>query len=280
MLKYKKGVCFHLGIIDFSKLQSSEIIIREPIGIFQDYWYKQSYSCIGAPKKNQTLLFLKETDALLVSKKGLEINASRGDILYMPKGSEYSVIFQNTSPNTVQSIVLHFSVFSGDTGEEINFSNKEILLSGCFSSEEAFEKIASLSYKSNIPYSAVYSLLYGLLNNLSLKETAPDTSLHQKLIKSGIAMLETRDIKINEIAAELGISGCYFRRIFKEYTDKTPNQYRLEYKIKKASQLITETTLSITEIAEMLCFSDIYHFSKEFKKRTGQTPSEFRKNNA
>lgn len=278
MIKYRKGACSDLLTITFKDLRSKEIILREPVGIFQDYWYNQSYSCIGAPKKNQTLLYLKETDACLVSKNGLEIKAFRGDILYMPKGSEYSVFFKNTTPNTLQSIVLHFSSFL-ENSEEINFSDKETLFSNCLSLDEDFQKIARFSSKSEIPYSAVFSLLYAILYNLSLKDNISDTYMHENLIKKGISIIEETELKINEVAANLGISDCYFRRIFKEYTDKTPNQYRLEYKIKKASQLITETTLSITEIAEMLCFSDIYHFSKEFKKRTGQTPSEYRKHN-
>jgi YesN/AraC family two-component response regulator len=50
----------------------------------------------------------------------------------------------------------------------------------------------------------------------------------------------------------------------------------LEKKISFAKKLLVDTSLSVKQISDKLCFSDEYYFSNIFKKKTGQTPSQYR----
>ena len=85
---------------------------------------------------------------------------------------------------------------------------------------------------------------------------------------------------IAEIAEQCGVSECYFRRLFQEYSGESPMNFRQRYRIEKAKQLLlSDEHYTVGEIAEMLGFSDIYHFSKTFKKHFGLSPREYIKEN-
>jgi two-component system response regulator YesN len=66
----------------------------------------------------------------------------------------------------------------------------------------------------------------------------------------------------------------YINRLMVIATGTSLHQYVLNVKIRKAKELIQNSTLSLTEISERLGFSDISHFSKAFKKLMGYTPSK------
>ena len=96
-------------------------------------------------------------------------------------------------------------------------------------------------------------------------------------IKLGIDLLEQNtNLSISEIAKQCGVSECYFRRLFQEYSGESPIHFRQKHRIEKAKQLLlSDQHFTIGEIAEKLGFSDIYHFSKTFKKFCGRSPNQF-----
>lgn len=79
-----------------------------------------------------------------------------------------------------------------------------------------------------------------------------------------------------EIAGRLGLGYSWFRRMFKSYTGVSPAQYQSQQRLWKAKELLTSTSLPITEIAYRLKFDNIGQFSTFFRKKEGITPSQFR----
>jgi AraC-like DNA-binding protein len=73
------------------------------------------------------------------------------------------------------------------------------------------------------------------------------------------------------------MSYSLFRKTFKEITGLSPHQYRLTIRLHRAERLLRSTNMQISRIAEILGFSSIYYFSELFKKKTGQSPLEYRK---
>jgi len=79
-----------------------------------------------------------------------------------------------------------------------------------------------------------------------------------------------------QIASQLGLGYSWFRRMFKEYTGVSPAQYQQQQRLLKAKELLTASSLNISEIAYSLKFENAGQFSTFFKKKAGITPSEFR----
>lgn len=67
-----------------------------------------------------------------------------------------------------------------------------------------------------------------------------------------------------------------FNDLFKNHFDTTPNRYITNLKINYAKKLLQTNYLTVSQIAEMCGFKEIYYFSKLFKKETGFTPTEYK----
>ncbi|MFD2671386.1 response regulator [Marinicrinis sediminis] len=85
------------------------------------------------------------------------------------------------------------------------------------------------------------------------------------------------DLSLNEVAGYIGISPAYFSRSFREEWQVTFIKYLINLRMEKARELLEITDLSTCQVALEVGFSDYPHFSKTFKKLTGVTPSEYRK---
>ncbi|MBO5295512.1 MAG: helix-turn-helix transcriptional regulator [Clostridia bacterium] len=82
---------------------------------------------------------------------------------------------------------------------------------------------------------------------------------------------------IEELAFLFRTNRATLCREFKKATGKTLVEYINDKKLEKAKKKIIETQDSFTGIAEALNFESIHYFTRFFKKMSGQTPSEFRR---
>ena len=75
---------------------------------------------------------------------------------------------------------------------------------------------------------------------------------------------------------ESGVCVRHFRELFRNSYNITPNKYILSKKIEYAKALLSTSSISISEIAALCDFSDMYYFSKVFKQQTGMPPSRWK----
>jgi AraC-like DNA-binding protein len=79
------------------------------------------------------------------------------------------------------------------------------------------------------------------------------------------------------LARTAGYSADHFSRVFLKVTGVRPQDYIVNARIERARQLLAESDLTIGMVADALGFQDIFFFSRQFRQRTGQTPTEFRR---
>ena len=82
---------------------------------------------------------------------------------------------------------------------------------------------------------------------------------------------------IREMAEEMKISVGYFSARFKEYTANSPQRFALIWRVRHACRLLLETPFPVKSIAQMMGYSDVFFFSRQFKRITQLTPSAYRK---
>lgn len=86
-------------------------------------------------------------------------------------------------------------------------------------------------------------------------------------------------IKINlsdYLKEKLAYDYAYLSRLFAEVNGTTIENYFISLRVERAKEMLVYEDLSIIEIAEKLHFSDASHFTNQFKKVTGLTPSYFK----
>ncbi len=82
---------------------------------------------------------------------------------------------------------------------------------------------------------------------------------------------------IDDIAAKLGISASHCNRVFRHVFGISPRAYLSALVLDEAKLLLANPRLSIQHIASIFGYRDIAHFSRQFKRWSGQSPSEYRK---
>ena len=87
------------------------------------------------------------------------------------------------------------------------------------------------------------------------------------------------DLSVESIADRLGIHRVYLNRLFKRETGSTCYDYIQRFRIEKAKQLLMTETRKIAEVAKLCGFRNYDQFCVAFKRITGETPTNFRKNN-
>jgi AraC-like DNA-binding protein len=78
------------------------------------------------------------------------------------------------------------------------------------------------------------------------------------------------------IARELHVSPNYLSRLLKTLTGQSTQQYIHDKVIEKAREMLSTTNLSVSEIAYELGFEHPQSFTKLFKNKTRQSPTQFR----
>jgi AraC-like DNA-binding protein len=86
-----------------------------------------------------------------------------------------------------------------------------------------------------------------------------------------------RKITLSDISKQVYLSEDYTGRIFKKQTGYNITGFINRVRMEKAKGLLLNTDLSITNISEMVGFSDIYYFSRVMKKYEGKSPAAWRK---
>jgi len=88
-----------------------------------------------------------------------------------------------------------------------------------------------------------------------------------------------RQWTVEEMAAFAGMGTTAFTEKVKNYSGFSPLNYLINLRITEAIKLLKRNEVNVTDIALAIGFYSSQHFSTTFKKLTGYTPSEFRKNN-
>ncbi len=269
-----------MKIIGFDDLYYSEFVIGDFISKPQ-YWHARGsvYDSLDKPKMSHTFLWFKNCSGTVVSPDGRTLEVQKNQLLYTAKESKYIIYFHDTAPERPDTVVIHFQMTDKD-GEDIAPSLSPMI---CIKNVDTalgidIDMLADEFRNNLVCIPEVKSVIYKIFSVICRKSRRALTK-HNKFdcIKDGIELLEKdSDLGIMEIARSCGVSECYFRRLFREYSGHTPMEYRQLHRIEKAKQLLlSDDMLTVGEIARELHFNDIYHFSKTFKNITGQSPSAF-----
>lgn len=81
---------------------------------------------------------------------------------------------------------------------------------------------------------------------------------------------------IADISSAVGISENYLRTLFRKKMGISIQEYIIEQRINIAKTLLNNSNYNVSEITEFCGYSDYRHFSKQFKKRVGVSPSKYK----
>ena len=109
------------------------------------------------------------------------------------------------------------------------------------------------------------------MNNLNRKIS--------KAVEDTITFIENnydQDISLKLVSHKIYINASYLGQVFKKEVGESFTDYVNNYRVQKAKELLTTTSMKVYEISEKVGFMDSHYFIKIFKKYTGLNPSDMK----
>jgi len=85
-----------------------------------------------------------------------------------------------------------------------------------------------------------------------------------------------REIELEDIARQAGVSPFHFLRLFSGALGVTPHQYLLRSRLRRAARLLADDDKAVTDIAYDVGFNDLSNFVRTFHRAAGVSPLKFR----
>ncbi len=237
------------------------------------YEYPQSRSVYGSNLGCYELIY-KFSGSMLLNFDSKQYVIESDTVYILPKGEHNNYSVERAEPGDCIDIFF-------DCSEEIT---SEVFIQKVTQNSKIgslFTKAFSAWVAKNRGYylqctSIIYQILYEIQNSMYVSK---DKELKIKPALDYIyAHFLDEDISCEYLAEICEISYSYLKKLFVEQYKLTPNKYINKLRINYACDLLREKRHSITEIAGMSGFSDVFYFCKCFKKNVGITPTQFKNN--
>lgn len=114
----------------------------------------------------------------------------------------------------------------------------------------------------------------------NIEENDISSMVTNRNIMKVINIIKTRydeDLKLEDIAEEIGVHKVYLSRLFKKETGRNYYDFLQSYRIRKAELLLGEENLKMYEVAKKAGFNNYDQFAVVFKKVNGTAPTEYKK---
>lgn len=238
-----------------------------------------SFDYSSLPRPCHNFLFMLEGRGEFHTEQGI-IPLKEGDILIIPKGTTYisrwkaqpKVRFHSIHFNFLQSVdPFKQALVPIQKIENLDFDKTYSLVTRLH--ENQYER----NQNSFLALSAFLELCGKALASVSFIEVKKDLSA----IAPAVDYLKenhTRKSSVEFLAELCFLSPSRFYFLFQKETGETPIHYKNRLTIQACAQkLIEDKNISVEEIASTHGFESAVYFRRLFKKFTGKTPTEYRK---
>lgn len=223
-------------------------------------------------RSSHGLVFYTQGPKKYIFDESPQIITQKNDILYLPKHSNYIV-------DTAQfggCYAINFNI-----SEPVDFQS---FLFKCKNTSFYFDSFKNADYvwKSQKPgyqmkcKSILYNIIYQM--QADYRQVYIPKS-RQALILPAVEYIHAHytneQLSITKLSAMCQMSPEYFRNLFHSFYGTSPVKYINNLKITRAAELIASGMYSISQAATLSGYNDASHFSREFKKAIGVSPSEY-----
>ena len=203
-----------------------------------------------------------------IGEREKEIELSAGDLVFIPKGCAY---FGNYLEDGTEIRIIQFDLASGTLPPYLSEPTK-IELPDAGECMGAFFDTAPTSLQSAFYYLAC---IYDLLRRLdALYSRLPAKYARIKRALTYIAEHPQENLSVSYYARLSNMSEVGFRRLFREYTGKSPIDYRNALRLESARVRLQSGEYNVSEAAESVGFSNLSFFIRLYKKQYGHTPKK------
>ena len=267
-------------MISTERISQRHYLLLRDCGVTNGFGNNGSLS--SESESGYLILYVSEGACRLIDKEDSKRIEAGNIILLSPsEESEYHI---------EEDAEVYYLRFSGEDCEsllcDLSLCGTNVFFMG--KSKEFEETFAAMRmehyFKRRDSYYATSALLLKLLVVISRKylfvkgEGMPEQAgmIYQAIESMHLKMEE--GFSLRELAQKSGYSVGRFSHLFRLLVGVAPHEYLTSLRIEKAKDLLVHTHYSIAGIARAVGIEDQNYFSRFFKKQTGISPTEYRKN--
>ena len=230
----------------------------------------------------EILMFMEGEGQVFCDLNRTEVKA--GDIFVINSNSVHYVITENMVNYYCLIVDSEFCTSNDIDTNQLIFTNHIISTEAASKFIKIVEEYSGKGeYKNAGIRSAVLDLLVYLCRNHAKKSEGKETGYSSKTIeniKTAIGYIKAnfyKNLTVDKLAFEVGLSKYYFAREFKKVTGQTVVTYINMIRCEHAKKLLSQKNYTVGEICKMVGFENFSYFSKTFRSITGILPSDYRK---
>ncbi|MBE6567443.1 MAG: AraC family transcriptional regulator [Ruminococcaceae bacterium] len=218
-----------------------------------------------------------------VTALGKDYIAPAGSLIFFFPGERQSYTFRGNISSV--SYYLHFSGTAPavllreikESSDRVFHIGKSATLEELLHSTEE-EYTLSLPHHDGVTGGYLLSILFLCLRKIRLAEegTADASGKIAEACRRMHATL-AEELPIAYYADACHLSESRFTHLFREVMGKSPVSYLIEARIRRAEELLSDSSLSVSAVADAVGVKNPYYFSRLFKKQTGYSPVAYRK---
>ena len=231
------------------------------------------------PKNHYSLALARSGSATYETDLGA-FPVKSGDVLFFRKGEDRSAESSSDDPWSFISVVFDLIPLGKTAEDELAQIPRVTSVRDLSTYTRIFSELQEQwSIRDEGTLLHCRSLICDLLC-LLIKEARHPAALSPhaeavEKIRDLLAENYTKTYHSEELAAMAGLSPSHFRALFKEQTGETALQFQNRLRIAKACDLLRSGACNVTEAAYATGFTDVYYFSRLFKKITSRSPSQY-----
>ncbi|MBI4978375.1 MAG: AraC family transcriptional regulator [Spirochaetes bacterium] len=124
---------------------------------------------------------------------------------------------------------------------------------------------------------AAYRLTMMLCDAAAGEQESGHEAVWLTRVKRYIASNTGLDLSVADLAYQSGYSRYHFTRVFREHTGVSPAAYIMQVRIRRAVDLLRNTSLTVHEVGIRTGMPDANHFCRVFRNAIGMSPGAYRK---
>lgn len=201
-----------------------------------------------------------------------DLHTAPGSVLYIPDGEVYAITLKE---GISEVVCIDFDIAEGSPNAPflMRFTEKSELRELFLESVDAWER------HSDAVSPAMRSRLYRIFARLIAQENTHNTSSASRKMRDALSHLDAHltdpMLRVEDVAARAGMSRRYFEKLFWKEHERTPRDYILSRRMDLARELLLNERLSVTGVAALVGYTDLYHFSRMFKEKCGSSPTAY-----